>query len=324
MTSSVLICPRRVRLMSPGCPGSIPSWVWLTPSQDRLPTVSAAEALLDFEENEGTFIPTGIPDLDAVLGSVLDQDESGDGGIQRGQVTEIWGPPGSGKTAFGYVCGPDIHDSRLKLTCLCSVQLAAHCLRDGGEVVWVGPSLSLSQRRVSLHLLTSIDFTHRVSFERMRHVVGAAIGTQDEDATLAFLDMVTYYMFDSLPHFVAQICRPTWHVPPATALIVIDSLSALLTYAFPREDDTEDPGAPGAPGKPPGPAPPGDAKDKKSWLALLSDSVEDLTIPCRRSSDRAETRNTPIYHRESSEARSGPGSCSGHAHRKLYPIRPRT
>lgn len=207
-----------------------------------------------------------------MLGSVLDQDESGDGGIQRGQVTEIWGPPGSGKTAFGYVCGPDIHDFRLKLTCLCSVQLAAHCLRDGGEVVWVGPSLSLSQRRVSLHLLTSTDFTHRVSFERMRHVVGASIGTQDEDATLAFLDMVTYYMFDSLPHFVAQICRPTWHVPPATALIVIDSLSALLTYAFPREDDTEDPGAPGAPGKPPGPAPPGDAKDKKSWLALLSDS----------------------------------------------------
>lgn len=106
----------------------------------------------------------------------------------------------------------------------------------------------------------------------MRRVVGAAIETQDEEATLAFLDMVTYYMFDSLPHFVAQICRPAWHVPPATALIVIDSLSALLTYAFPREDDAEDSGAPGGPGKQPGPAPPGDAKDKKSWLTLLSDS----------------------------------------------------
>lgn len=106
----------------------------------------------------------------------------------------------------------------------------------------------------------------------MRHVVGAAIETQDEEATLAFLDMVTYYMFDSLPHFVAQICRPTWHVPPETALIVIDSLSALLTYAFPREDDAEDSGAPGGPGKPPGPAPPSDTKDKKSWWALLSDS----------------------------------------------------
>ena len=123
-----------------------------------------------------------------------------------------------------------------------------------------------------MHLLTDADFTHRVSFERMRHVVGAAIETQDEETTLAFLDMVTYYMFDSLPHFVAQICRPTWHVPPATALIVIDSLSALLTYAFPREDDAEDSSAPGGPGKPPGPGPPGDAKDKKSWFALLSDS----------------------------------------------------
>ena len=101
--------------------------------------------MLDFEESEGTFIPTGIPDLDAVLGSVLDHDGGGEGGIQRGQVTEIWGPPGSGKTAFGYVCGskPDTCGSRLTLTCHFSIQLAAHCLRDGGEVVWVGPSLSL-------------------------------------------------------------------------------------------------------------------------------------------------------------------------------------
>ena len=158
---------------------------------------------------------------------------------------------------------PDIDGSRLKLTCPCSIQLAAHCLRDGGEVVWVGPSPS-PNAGCSLHLLTNADFTHRVSFERIRRVVGAAIETQDEEATLAFLDMVTYYMFDSLPHFVAQICRPTWHVPPATALIVIDSLSALLTYAFPRGDDAEDSGAPGGPGKTPGPAPPSDAKDKKS------------------------------------------------------------
>ena len=130
-------------------------------------------------------------------------------------------------------------------------------------MVWVGPSPS-PNAGCSLHLLTNADFTHRVSFERIRRVVGAAIETQDEEATLAFLDMVTYYMFDSLPHFVAQICRPTWHVPPATALIVIDSLSALLTYAFPRGDDAEDSGAPGGPGKTPGPAPPSDAKDKKS------------------------------------------------------------
>ena len=73
---------------------------------------------MDFEENEGTFIPTGIPDLDAVLGSVLDDGECGEGGVQRGQVTEIWGPPGSGKTAFGYVYCLVSPQLRLQLTWL--------------------------------------------------------------------------------------------------------------------------------------------------------------------------------------------------------------
>lgn len=27
------------------------------------------------------------------------------GGVRRGVVTEIWGPPGVGKTSFGYVAG---------------------------------------------------------------------------------------------------------------------------------------------------------------------------------------------------------------------------
>lgn len=30
------------------------------------------------------------------------------GGVRRGVVTEIWGPPGVGKTSFGYVAGRDV------------------------------------------------------------------------------------------------------------------------------------------------------------------------------------------------------------------------
>ncbi|KAK0668727.1 P-loop containing nucleoside triphosphate hydrolase protein [Cercophora samala] len=90
-------------------------------STHRLPTVSAAQALEDFEETQNHHISTGLSVLDA------------SNGIQKGSVTEIWGPPGVGKTTFG-------------------IQLTANCLREGGGVVWV-------------------DGFHRMSIERLHQVV---------------------------------------------------------------------------------------------------------------------------------------------------------
>ncbi|KAK3687331.1 P-loop containing nucleoside triphosphate hydrolase protein [Podospora appendiculata] len=105
------------------------------PSTHRLPTVSAARALEQFGGTELNFVPTGLDALDAALGSSLDGlvPPGGRGGVQKGQVTEIWGPPGAGKTALG-------------------IQLAANCLREGKGVVWV-------------------DGFHRVSSERLSSVV---------------------------------------------------------------------------------------------------------------------------------------------------------
>lgn len=62
--------------------------------------MSAAEALQDLEGNTSNFIPTGLAALDILLGSQLDGIQRR--GIQKGNVTEVWGPPGAGKTAFGY------------------------------------------------------------------------------------------------------------------------------------------------------------------------------------------------------------------------------
>ncbi|KAK4199418.1 P-loop containing nucleoside triphosphate hydrolase protein [Triangularia verruculosa] len=91
-------------------------------STHRLPTVSAAQALDDLEEGiQNHHISTGLAVLDA------------SSGIQKGSVTEIWGPPGVGKTAFG-------------------IQLTANSLRHGGGVVWV-------------------DGFHRMSIERLHQVV---------------------------------------------------------------------------------------------------------------------------------------------------------
>ncbi|KAK3390232.1 hypothetical protein B0H63DRAFT_109383 [Podospora didyma] len=77
------------------------------PSTHRLPTVSAAQALNDFQGDQSNFVPTGLSSLDASLGAGLDTVVSSPGGIQKGHVTEIWGPPGAGKTAFGGVVWVD-------------------------------------------------------------------------------------------------------------------------------------------------------------------------------------------------------------------------
>lgn len=71
---------------------------------DRLPTVSASQALDQLKDTSATHVSTGLDDLDRVLlgsSSLEPLPLSGHGGVRRGQVTEIWGPPGSGKTAIG-------------------------------------------------------------------------------------------------------------------------------------------------------------------------------------------------------------------------------
>jgi RecA/RadA recombinase len=68
-----------------------------------MPTVSAAQALQDLKSSPTRCISTGLRLLDAVVQNreVLADGEPLHGGVSRGKVTEIWGPPGIGKTAFG-------------------------------------------------------------------------------------------------------------------------------------------------------------------------------------------------------------------------------
>lgn len=69
-----------------------------------MPTVSAAQALEDLNEEASSHLSTSLADLDlALAGGVAELlgGQEARGGIQRGQVTEFWGPPGAGKTAFG-------------------------------------------------------------------------------------------------------------------------------------------------------------------------------------------------------------------------------
>jgi hypothetical protein len=86
--------------------------------------LSAAEALQELNSACQKPISTGLRSLDAILeGKEPDQAprDGATGGLARGQVAEIWGPAGVGKTAFAYVIllfidfGVIIHQSFIKL-----------------------------------------------------------------------------------------------------------------------------------------------------------------------------------------------------------------
>ncbi|KAK6827893.1 hypothetical protein PG990_009532 [Apiospora arundinis] len=101
------------------------------PSTHRLPTVSAADALEDLRTDRSRYVSTGHGSLDhALVESATGFDGTLPGGFQKGQVNEIWGPPGSGKTTFG-------------------LQLASDALEQGQGVVWVDAFRTLSGPRLA-------------------------------------------------------------------------------------------------------------------------------------------------------------------------------
>jgi len=75
----------------------------LTCLQDRLPTVSASQALLKLKTGGPKAISTSLPRLDSLLlgqGVATQPSQDLKGGFSRGHVTEVYGPPGAGKTAL--------------------------------------------------------------------------------------------------------------------------------------------------------------------------------------------------------------------------------
>ncbi|KAI1381892.1 hypothetical protein F4677DRAFT_7460 [Hypoxylon crocopeplum] len=158
-------------------------------STHRLPTVSAAQALEDLGTDPRRFVSTSLQAFDQALNDVTGDSNSSlprPGGLQKGQVVEIWGPPGSGKTAFG-------------------IQLAANALRQDGF--------------------------HPVSPGRLRDVMTSATTPAIAEQT----DNLLHFRTPTLAHLIGLLCKPTANVIPSnTSLIVIDTLSSLLNYAFPK------------------------------------------------------------------------------------------
>ncbi|KAI5866752.1 P-loop containing nucleoside triphosphate hydrolase protein [Durotheca rogersii] len=205
-------------------------------STHRLPTVSAAQALEHLGTDPRRFISTSLGALDRALNDVVSRGEhalSSPGGFQKGQVVEIWGPPGSGKTTFG-------------------IQLTANALRRGDKVVWVGsccfscPPSSIRPRiwicsvlRVTKSLMRFTDGFHPLFPSRLREVIEAAQDSPDEIAASLSIteqtDNLLHFRTPTLAHLIGLLCKPAaTTIPSGTSLVVVDTLSSLVNYAFPR------------------------------------------------------------------------------------------
>ena len=70
-------------------------------SIDRLPTVSASQALQTLHARGSRAVSTGLSQLNRILSPQSPPGYNTTGGLKRGKITEIFGPSGVGKTAFG-------------------------------------------------------------------------------------------------------------------------------------------------------------------------------------------------------------------------------
>lgn len=168
----------------------------------RPPTVAASQALDELEDEAGQPISTGLESLDkALLGLAPAGHLAGHGGIRRGQVAEIWGPPGTGKTAL-------------------AIQMAANTMCDGHGVVWVDCFQKVPRARVARVI-------ESVKASRDRDTPGDA-GPAIDWAKFAHYSCLT------LPHLMALISQP---IGDGASLVVLSSISSLLNSALPKPLD---------------------------------------------------------------------------------------
>jgi RecA/RadA recombinase len=173
-------------------------------SVDRLPTISASQALQN-AATRSKAIPSSLSKLDEALRPPTRANTESTG-IPRGQVTEIYGPPGVGKTAL-------------------AMQLAANALRSGSGVVWIDTGAPLPGPRFEMILNTYM----KAAGQDLVSSSGPMEGSTHE-----LLKRLTYFNVPTLAHLLALFLHPTEKMPAAgTALVVLDNVTAPFATAFP-------------------------------------------------------------------------------------------
>ncbi|OCT50835.1 hypothetical protein CLCR_08547 [Cladophialophora carrionii] len=191
-------------------------------SQHRLPTVTGIEALQNSTANSRG-ISSGLPTLDAILvNNSINKLSIATPGIQRGYVTEVFGPPGVGKTTFGL---------QASVNAVRSAEAESH-------VLWVNTgSPQIETRLDDLMKASTIPLnSERPSSPRE---------SVDVDSLLD--EKFTYLDAHTLPRLLTVFLHPPAALPsPQTCLIIVDDLSNLLLGAFSRTPKNLKPSAPAA------------------------------------------------------------------------------
>ncbi|MCJ1397256.1 hypothetical protein MMC11_000448 [Xylographa trunciseda] len=179
------------------------------PSSHRLPTVSASEALRTLSTSHSLVVSTGLPQLDHILQGKDFQSPSQEpfsGGLARGQITEVYGPPGVGKTTF-------------------AIQGAANVLHTGDSVVWIDTGKPIVGSRLK-------DVISDLSLASYQDTLTSFPQTRSPSELLKRLH---YFFTPTLPHLLALVAHLSPSFPPEdTSLIVVDAVSPLFATAFPR------------------------------------------------------------------------------------------
>ncbi|KAL9619702.1 MAG: hypothetical protein Q9160_005722 [Pyrenula sp. 1 TL-2023] len=165
-----------------------------TSSSHRLPTLTASQAIQ--QAIPPTPLKTNLPTLDTFLQPLNPLSVTG---LQHGYVTETYGPPGSGKTAFG-------------------MQVAALALNQDKHVVWLDTAAPLPTSRFR-EVLDPLKSTNPQSPPPL----------SSDSPTQNLLENFHYTHLPSLAHLLTLLIHSAGLFPPSgTHLLVIDTLSTLL------------------------------------------------------------------------------------------------
>ncbi|KAL4892425.1 P-loop containing nucleoside triphosphate hydrolase protein [Aspergillus ambiguus] len=170
----------------------------------RVVSFPASQSLHASTASTAGVISTGIPQLDeAICASPTSVSVPETKGIPRGHVTEVFGPPGVGKTSL-------------------ALSLVCNALQEDGEgkVIWIDTGSPLPRPRLRQMLLKSLDTR---SLQRT-----------PED----LVNNLVYLRAPTLPHLLSLLLRPPQGFPPEeTKLVVVDSASALFPAYFPNPSE---------------------------------------------------------------------------------------
>lgn len=204
----------------------------LAASRHRLPTLSASQAL-NAQQSQRSQHSTGSKLLDSLLGNQLyainpplrsytrrlvtlgslgveaSRQESGKetqrGGLAKGKLTEVCGPPGSGKTAF-------------------AIQVTANALLAGEKVTWIETAQPLPIARI-ISILTHLGDPDPHSTLYSLRIIKCP--------TLAHLLAIILHPPQHTP------TSPSTFPESGTGALVIDNISTLFSIAFPPGIDGE-------------------------------------------------------------------------------------